>query len=1093
MNLKTVVIITLMIMFIPANATGDFSEEDGVSRAPHSPIFIDGNTDLFNQASTEGWPGDGTYTNPILIENLQIDAEGSEYGIRIQNTSRYLKIQNCRIYNAEYRGKGHNIHLISTSLVTIHSNIITGAYQNNIYVFGSNYVFLTENNIYGAENANGIQFAISSVVTIEENTINGNKADGIFYNNGNYFEIINNTIENNQMRGLALFDVNYGNVTGNLIENNLQYGIEITYNSENIEISKNELINNSLSLDYVTDTIFIKDGNTINGRPIYQYLNTDLEEKAPLDAGMIIGLNISGLEIRGIELDYGDIFIIIHRSDNITITDLKTNGVRRPVILNTCQDVIITNCSFSDVDSAVFPAYCRRLNLVDNTVDSATYGIRTYYNWNPILKNNTITSCQTGISLYSDQQPSIMNNTISEYDSGGMEGHNLNGPTICGNLITYGNLSSNHALILDRVEDGEIESNRIGYGMVGIYLNKITTTTISENIVEYHHHDGIRVAYSGNIRIYRNLIFNNLGFGINNTNCSNTEIMHNSLIGNSKSTTIYNPLRIQAFDNGDSNEWSKDSKGNHWSDWTQPDSDEDGIVDSPYSIKGGDNYDLFPLTDSPVEFISEPVGLEVFPGNGEATLVWEDPEVNLDDQVLNFTIHRVEENSSDEVIITLPGDVHYHTDKGLTNGVNYHYQISARNRYGEGAKSPPVMVIPDGTPPEIEILIPEGGLVTNTTDLLIEWIGTDELGSVHFEWKLGISNWTAAGSNLSVELHNLTEGYHVFHLAGIDEVGNRAEVNQTILVDLTGPSAYFTNEEQWRITKETEVILEFDWSDNFGIVNWSLKVDDAHFYPNGTNNLTLIDLDEGTHNIIFKVIDLAGNIGHAGAQIMVDTTPPKIIISRPSDDLTTVDRIINATWTIVEDGSGLDVTMVKLDEGNWIESGSRSYYLLENLLSGIHTFSVKASDLAGNTGQSTVTFEIFSDDIPPETVTISGYVEDVDGDSISGVRVISDDGAETTTDSNGWFTLEVQKGIRTLTFKKSGYKDFVKNIDANQNVTITGGEIAMEKRDDDGGISSTVRNVCICLCVVPLAIFLILLLMALIKKRGKRNRPLYEE
>jgi hypothetical protein len=45
--------------------------------------------------------------------------------------------------------------------------------------------------------------------------------------------------------------------------------------------------------------------------------------------------------------------------------------------------------------------------------------------------------------------------------------------------------------------------------------------------------------------------------------------------------------------------WNASDGGNHWADWTTPDSDTDGIVDVPYVIFGPANgRDLLPLTES---------------------------------------------------------------------------------------------------------------------------------------------------------------------------------------------------------------------------------------------------------------------------------------------------------------------------------------------------------------------------------------------------------------------------------------------------------------------------------------------------------------
>ncbi|MGA1822600.1 MAG: putative Ig domain-containing protein [Thermoplasmatota archaeon] len=48
---------------------------------------------------------------------------------------------------------------------------------------------------------------------------------------------------------------------------------------------------------------------------------------------------------------------------------------------------------------------------------------------------------------------------------------------------------------------------------------------------------------------------------------------------------------IQAYDVSGQNRWNSSDHGNYWSDWTSPDTDSDGIVDTPYSTAGkGKDY-----------------------------------------------------------------------------------------------------------------------------------------------------------------------------------------------------------------------------------------------------------------------------------------------------------------------------------------------------------------------------------------------------------------------------------------------------------------------------------------------------------------------
>jgi parallel beta-helix repeat protein len=74
----------------------------------------------------------------------------------------------------------------------------------------------------------------------------------------------------------------------------------------------------------------------------------------------------------------------------------------------------------------------------------------------------------------------------------------------------------------------------------------------------------------------------NTGYcGIHLVDCSNNQIYNNNLISN--------PVQAYVEGSGSNNVFNLDKPtgGNFWSDWTGPDADGDGFVDSPYVFSGG--------------------------------------------------------------------------------------------------------------------------------------------------------------------------------------------------------------------------------------------------------------------------------------------------------------------------------------------------------------------------------------------------------------------------------------------------------------------------------------------------------------------------
>ncbi|MHA2366305.1 MAG: hypothetical protein ACXAC7_20280, partial [Candidatus Hodarchaeales archaeon] len=63
-----------------------------------SPISIDGNGDFATKASSNGWIGDGSVSNPYILEHLVITTSvESTHAISIQNTDVYFILRNSTL------------------------------------------------------------------------------------------------------------------------------------------------------------------------------------------------------------------------------------------------------------------------------------------------------------------------------------------------------------------------------------------------------------------------------------------------------------------------------------------------------------------------------------------------------------------------------------------------------------------------------------------------------------------------------------------------------------------------------------------------------------------------------------------------------------------------------------------------------------------------------------------------------------------------------------------------------------------------------------------------------------------------------------
>lgn len=129
-----------------------------------------------------------------------------------------------------------------------------------------------------------------------------------------------------------------------------------------------------------------------------------------------------------------------------------------------------------------------------------------------------------------------------------------------------------------------------------------------------------------------------------------------------------------------------------------------------------------------------PTGLAGTPGNGEVDLTWNHQKITR-----FYRIYR------DNVLVhTTPNNVPFddYTDTGLTNGVQYSYEISAVNDAGESARSAPILVTPE-VPANLTTFIIHGS--GSATDPGLNRFGSTDPATAPFNSVVDTDNVTIPG------------------------------------------------------------------------------------------------------------------------------------------------------------------------------------------------------------------------------------------------------------------------------------------------------------------------------------------------------------
>ena len=242
-NNKRIILLTLGIVFTfsaisicnfnftarPSNYSSpiNFDYENLKFSKISGPISITGNSGWANAQSTGICTGNGTHSDPYVIEDLVINGGGSGSCIFIKNSNVYFKIENCSVYNS---GGYPNAGIRLSSV--INSQLI----DNNC---SSNYIGIrleySENNIISGNTANynedGIQLLESDNNTISGNTANYNR-DGIYIGWYSYYNTISGNIANDNIYGIYLYESYNSTISENTANYN-GYGIYIGWSIYN--------------------------------------------------------------------------------------------------------------------------------------------------------------------------------------------------------------------------------------------------------------------------------------------------------------------------------------------------------------------------------------------------------------------------------------------------------------------------------------------------------------------------------------------------------------------------------------------------------------------------------------------------------------------------------------------------------------------------------------------------------------------------------------------------------------------------------------------------------------------------------------------
>ncbi len=742
------------------NRDEDLSISHIISATTDSRIHVDGNWS--ETAAVYDWcTGSGTYNDPYTIRDLVIDANGSGYGILIENSWEYFRIENCIVFNSH----DAEIALFYVGNGTVSHNTVYNTLEH--WHWNKGY---------------GIAIYFSSNVTISDNICTDNKYSGIHLYFSHYNVVANNTCRENRYHGISSYNCDRNNITRNDCIDNGYYGIRFYYVSNNI-VTGNNCTGNyraGIYLDYSHNNAIAEnnctdsDSNHYGG--IYTYYS---------DYNTVTGNNCTG-NYHGIRF---------YKSDH--------NGIDK----NICN-----NNSDYGIHLDKFSSY----NIVaGNNCTGNYYGIYVYYSDYNTVTGNNCTENYEGIRLYISDNAVIIRNTCTKNSHYGITLVGSEDSIVVENKCTgneYGiGLVSDYSHVVnntcrenrrlgiylyDSIYNNVVGNNCTKNGYSGIYLWYSDYNTVTENRCEKNSHYGIYL-YSGSDYndIYNNSLIKNTegclkDIGENNNIYNNICILilvavfetNTTVIATGQSveftdTTIGGsmPLAYQwSFGDGSVNSTDQnpvhryDVLGKYTVVLTVTDADGDMSV-SASTIFVEDT--IVPVLDSPNDITYEQ-------GADSHNISWTSVDVHPGTYIIYENNVEIESGSwFSDVAITVNVD-------GLTPGT-YDYTIVVFDTSNNSATDTVIVTVEDTTAP---VLTTPAGVIyeQGETGNNITWTATDYNPDTYIVYRDGIEiasgTWTSSNP-IIVNVDGLLSGSYDYTIVVADMYGS--SVSNTVIVTVT--------------------------------------------------------------------------------------------------------------------------------------------------------------------------------------------------------------------------------------------------------------------------------------------------------------------
>ncbi|WP_338697753.1 choice-of-anchor tandem repeat GloVer-containing protein [Bradyrhizobium sp. 26S5] len=208
-------------------------------------------------------------------------------------------------------------------------------------------------------------------------------------------------------------------------------------------------------------------------------------------------------------------------------------------------------------------------------------------------------------------------------------------------------------------------------------------------------------------------------------------------------------------------------------------------------------------------------------------------------------------------------------------------------------------------------------------------------------------------------------GTHTITASSTDAAGNSSSETFTVTVrDTTAPDTSIVTGPS-SLSNSNQAAFTVKGTDAVGVTGFAYKIDNGSWASTASSSIALTGLSDGSHVFQVAAFDAAGNLDATPASFnwTVDTKAPTVSEhlltdtgTSSTDKITSNDALTgsgdpNAVVHFTVDGVAIGATATASGTGAWS-------FTPTGLLDGVHTIVASETDLAGNTGSSSLTFTL---------------------------------------------------------------------------------------------------------------------------------------